>query len=175
MILGLDLSSVNSGYAVLKSKKKEEKIKTDYKVVNMKGKEYILVTYGNITPKKNLNNQAKIEIIYNMIKKLITEYDIKIVTIEDQYFGANAKTLKLLSRICGVAILAAQQNNCELYLYASTSIKKSFTGNGRAKKIDMIETAIKMLGLKPKTVDDNVADAIGTAITYIDKEVKEAD
>ena len=109
MILGLDLSSVNSGYSIFRPRPEDG---WDLNTI-----EYDLIAFGNITPSKKLNEQAKLELIYNTIDNLIMEHNIKIVAIEDQHFRSNANTLKLLARISGVAMLAAQKHNCEIYLY----------------------------------------------------------
>lgn len=169
MILGLDLSSVNSGYAVVDfhPTSQDGSLTTESKDTYQED----LISFGNIIPNKVFSHSAKLQFIYEYVNGILTKYDIDVVVIEDQHFRINVDTLKLLSKICGVVMLAAQQAGCGVVLYPAPTIKKSFTGNGKAVKKDMIETAISKFNIT-EGIDDNVADSIGVACTYINKELK---
>lgn len=170
MILGLDLSSVNSGYSVLGLRPSDgEDLISQYNAI-IGSFQTELISYGNIVPNKKFNHAAKLQFIYENVKGLIERFDIKVVVMEDQHFRANVDTLKLLARIGGVAMLAAQQSGCQIYLYPAPTIKKSFTGDGKAHKEDMIKTAVEKFNVE--NIDDNVADSIGVAYTYVVKELR---
>ncbi len=170
MILGLDLSSVATGFSVMRYISDDS---TQYKgfttsLPEPKGGSGIeLITYGCIRPPKIFSSSGKIEFIYDNIQDVLKEYPICTVAIEDQYFKLNAKTLKLLSNICGVAMLAAQQAKCEIAIYEATKTKKFFTGDGRASKKDMINMAMAMFKIEDGVIDDNIADAIAVAYTHL--------
>lgn len=157
VVLGLDLSSVNTGYSIFGASYEGAPGNSSHQ----------LIAFGNITPNQHLNEQAKLETIYNLIEELIKEHGIDCVAIEDTYYSKNAKTFKVLVRISGVAILAAQKNGCEIYLYPPTTIKKTFSGNGKAKKKEMITTAIEIYKIDPDSIEDNAADAIAVGHTHI--------
>lgn len=146
MILGLDLSSSNSGYALL----------------SLEGDK--LISYGSIIPGKKMSHCEKLMFIYDAIDNLFKEFDVKEVSIEDQLFRRNISTLKLLSRIGGVAMLCSTQHGASVFLYPATTIKHSFTGNGKADKEDMILKAKTLY--KIDGIDDNIADAIGCCYTH---------
>lgn len=156
IVLGLDLSSVNTGYSVFEAT-----------YVALEDPSPQLIAFGNITPKQTLNEQAKLETIYNLVDALIREHSIECVAIEDTYYSKNAKTFKILVRISGVVILAAQKNGCEIYLYPPSTVKKTFFGNGKANKKDMIKTAIEIYKIDPDSIEDNAADAIAVGHTHI--------
>lgn len=148
-ILGLDLSSVNSGYAI---------------IVNEE-----LVAFGSIIPSKTMTHCQKLSFIYSHINSLCNLYKIDFMSIEDQHLRSNTDTLKLLSRISGVAMLCAEQHGIGVYLYPATTIKLKFTGRGNAEKKDMIEHAVTTYNLNRGEIDDNIADAIGAAYTHFVK------
>lgn len=147
MVLGLDLSSTNTGYAILDGTS--------------------LVTYGSIIPGKNANHLEKLLYIYNEIEGILGAYHIDHVAIEDQCYTNNVDTLKLLARISGVVMLCAKQHDIPVSLYPATTVKKHFTGNGQATKEDMIAKALELYNLQRCLVDDNICDAIGIAYTHV--------
>lgn len=171
LILGLDLSSVNTGYAVFGLLSKEgvsisslDCLKSDFKE-NIEG-------FGSIKPNKKFDHTQKIHFIYEAIKKVLNDYDISAVAIEDQYFRSNAKTLKLLSRICGVAMLAAHESGCTVDFYTASRVKKYLSGKGNASKKDMVEAAVERFNLSKGEIDDNIADAMGVGFTHIERKIR---
>jgi crossover junction endodeoxyribonuclease RuvC len=162
---------VNTGYSVFKSG--EENLFPAYPSENHIDEIPQLLTFGNITPSTNLNEQAKLETIHNLVEQLIIEHDIDTVAIEDTYYSKNAKTFKTLVRISGVVILAAQKHDCAIFLYPPSTVKKEFTGNGKAKKDEMMGQVMALFGIDE--IDDNASDAIAVGCTYIQNELlKEA-
>lgn len=171
MILGLDLSTKNTGYAVMRLRLGDSgdlitQFNRKYENINEE-----LVTYGNIIPSDKINHSRKLRFIYNRIKELIKEYNIRVVVIEDQYLRMNVETLKLLARVSGVAMLAAEEGRCRIVLYPAPTIKKEFTGSGKANKDDIMNMAIKRYKLDRNEIDDNTTDAIAIAYTFVKKEL----
>lgn len=144
MILGLDLSSVGTGYAILDNE--------------------LLAGYGCVTPKKTLSSQDKLLFLYENITSLLENYNITSVAIEDQFSGPNAETFKVLVRISGIAILSAKIHGMDAVLYKPNTVKRIFAGYGLAKKGDMLKRANELFGLDIS--NDNIADAIGVAYTH---------
>jgi crossover junction endodeoxyribonuclease RuvC len=180
-VLGLDLSSVNTGYAVLDLQQPggvdsaTEDLISNYQsvVLGETNSPAQLIDYGSIIPNKKFSHSEKLKFIYDSISQILEKYpSITIVALEDQHFRNNANTLKLLARISGVAMLAAEQHGCEIALYPAATVKKGFTGNGKAEKEDMISAVLVKFGLE--LTDDNIADAIGVAYTYFLEQRKES-
>lgn len=82
------------------------------------------------------------------------------LTFEEAGFGAGARqrrTMQFHNELRGVIRLFAQEHRIPTVAYVPSTIKKFATGNGRAKKPQMIRAAETFFGLKGITSD--VADA----------------
>jgi crossover junction endodeoxyribonuclease RuvC len=126
-----------------------------------------LIAYGSIIPDRKMNHCEKLMYIYNRINSLFEDHNITEVSIEDQHLRKNVDTLKLLSRIGGVAMLCAQQHGVPTTLYPATTIKHIFANDGHADKSMMISRAVELYNLQRSQIDDNIADSIGVAYTHI--------
>lgn len=94
-------------------------------------------------------------------------YDQQAIAIEKPFFTAatlpnNVKTLEFI----GLTKLAAERNDLldKIYEYSPATIKKEFTGNGKATKKDIIKEVKRKFNLEPKATHD--ADAIAIAYTH---------
>lgn len=176
LILGLDLSSVNSGYSVLGIGPER-----DFSLPSIYDEEIdadiVLIEYGNIIVPENFNHETKLMYIYDSVTRIIsrlkktypsTEIDL---SIEDSHFRSNVNTLKLLARISGVVMLAGRKKKCGIHYYSAAAIKKAFSGSGKASKKDMINTAKEKFNIEDN-IDDNASDSIGAAYTHIVKKYK---
>lgn len=86
----------------------------------------------------------------------------KKIVIEYTYFQMRGKVLwnsqKIMDGQRYILKMLAESLNIPLIEYSPTSIKKSFTGNGRADKEDMMSEC-KKRGIKVETHDE--ADSVG--------------
>src|SRR5690606_32001818 len=81
------------------------------------------------------------------------------VIFEKPSSNRNMRTIYRLTGLCVLTeVLAAHKGIFKVYQYPHQSVKKHWTGNGRAEKADMIHHA-KLRGFDPQ--DDNAADALG--------------
>lgn len=147
MVLGLDLSSANSGWAI----------------INKKGK---LMAYGNFKSKPKMSQEEKIAFMFKSFQSLLDKYKISNIAIEDQFCGKNVNTLKLLSKIAGAVIALATVHNLSIKIYPPKYAKKMFTGSGAASKEEVEQRVLELY--KIENYDDNTTDAI--SIAYIAKE-----
>lgn len=97
---------------------------------------------------------------------------VKAVSIEKPFFSQStlAKNIRTLE-VIGVIKLAIEQYNLDLkhesvqwFEYAPTTIKKTFTGNGKAKKTDIITVVKEKYSISTNIT--HVADAIAIAYTH---------
>lgn len=147
MILGLDPSTKGTGWAVMSDEGK-------------------LIASGAIRPPKACKTvQSKLQYVYYEINKILDEYKPTDIVSEDQYLGKNANTLKTLSQLRGVIMLACEEHNLNLVFYWPNTIKLVTTGSGKANKEAMVKTVCEMFDLSDLT-DDDTADAIGAAYTH---------
>jgi crossover junction endodeoxyribonuclease RuvC len=98
-----------------------------------------------------------------------------VMAIEKLFFAANAKTAIRVGQAQGIMLLAAANNNTEVFEYAPASIKKILTGDGRADKRKIQKHLRILLGNKirsrpkKKTHFDNAADALAVAVCHVMK------
>ena len=89
IVIGLDVSSTSTGWAVLKSKRFYKREGIDF---------------GLIKPHKKLVLAEKLNYFRSELSKVISRVSPDVVGIEDIFLLRNVKTLKLLGRFSGVAI-----------------------------------------------------------------------
>ena len=90
---------------------------------------------------------------------------IDAVAFEQIGGGTKGAQTKYVNMYRAVIVLFGEHSNIPVVGIAPATIKKAVTGSGRADKKEMID-AIRERGYLPE--DDNVADAIGCAISFWD-------
>jgi Holliday junction resolvasome RuvABC endonuclease subunit len=112
----------------------------------------------------------KLEYIQEKISKLIEQLEnsygnIDFCAIEDTYVQY-IKVIKTLEKCHGILLLTLHRKNIPHVYYPPRKIKQTITTDGKASK----ETMMKQIGEKfpdLRIIDDNHADSIGIALTYI--------
>lgn len=138
MILGLDVSSVATGYCVM----------------NNTGD---LIDYGVIRPKSKIY-ENRLQEIYHRLRNIISTYhEVDDAYIESVFTCKNANTTIKLAQVRGVAILACMDKGIAIHDVAPTLVKKHL-GNAKADKKYIIEKINSLYDLS--ITDDNIADAI---------------
>lgn len=108
-------------------------------------------TSGAIKLKGNKHSE-----LYHFLWDLNACYDVEVIAVE-RTAGQHKNALIVMSRLRGVVNLFAERNDIKVVDYSAGTIKKSFTGNGRASKEDMVAEFKKRTGRDP--VSDDEADA----------------
>lgn len=93
---------------------------------------------------------------YRWLINLVLSDDIEMIVYEKPG-GANYNGVRSHSQLEGVIMLVAGITGCGFLGLSAGEIKKFATGNGRAKKDEMIQACKEKLGIDP--IDDNHADA----------------
>lgn len=152
IILGLDLSLSNSGYAVFE----------------VSDDTIIPVTVGSIPTSHDILLQTRLSIIGKRFLELKDTYKPKAVILESGFYRYIISTQQLY-RVQGIASYLFA--DCEQFLYPPSTVKKYVTGKGNAKK-ELVKIFVleKFPDLKIETDDES--DAVGLIITYFMKEVK---
>lgn len=151
MILGLDISTACTGWALMEKETK------------------VIYACGKIDFSIKDSFQQKVGKLYHgLIPIFEMGEQIEKVGIEDQFFFKNARTVKILARFSGVACTIAYLYNSSVIFLPPMTIKKIFTGKGNAKKE---ETRAKVLEMYHVDLDnDNITDAISVAYAICSKE-----
>lgn len=118
--------------------------------------------------RSNEHEGRRLERLYENIHKLHEAWGVDRIGCEESSLGAGGRsegvqwsTVVLHNQLRGIVCLVASQIGAEVRWVNPASLKKFATGNGRAKKPDMIRFAQIHYGIT--TDNDNIADALHVA------------
>ncbi|MEW5922588.1 MAG: crossover junction endodeoxyribonuclease RuvC [Candidatus Zixiibacteriota bacterium] len=140
---------------------------TGYGVIESSGTKTRVLEAGIIRTDQNREFELKLNEIHAEISKIIAQFKPDYIAVEELYSHyAHPRTAIIMGHARGVVFLQAAQSGIPVVSYASTRIKKSLTGNGRASKSQvqrMIKTALK---LKTDIASPDTADALAAALCH---------
>lgn len=143
--LGLDPSSLSSGWAVVNNKEE-------------------LVDYGVI--KGRTDDPKSFVKLFDEIESIIKEHDIKGMYIEDTFFSMNIATLKKIVRPSGIFLYMIGKYDLEHNFTMPKSWRKTAFGDGNTTKKDTYKLINERfdLGFTSFNKYNDITDAIGIAI-----------
>jgi crossover junction endodeoxyribonuclease RuvC len=143
--------------------------RTGYAILEHTGREIRLKEAGVLSTKANEPFEFRLKNLYSGLVEIISEFQPDIMAVENLYSHySHPQTAVIMGHARGLALLAAAKQNISVACYASTRIKKSISGNGRASK-EQIQRSIKTImkiDKEPKYFD--VSDAIAVALCHIE-------
>ena len=125
-----------------------------------------LVNCGAITTPAGMDFSARLEIIYEDMRKLLEVAKPDVVAIEELFFGQNVTTGIGVAQARGVVLLAIRQAGLEVYSYKPAQVKQAVVGYGNATKRQMQDMTKRLLGLSQMPKPDDAADAIAIALCH---------
>ena len=125
-----------------------------------------LLQCGAITTPAGMDFSARLEIIYEDMRKLLEVAKPDAVAIEELFFGQNVTTGIGVAQSRGVILLAIRQAGLEVTSYKPSQIKQSVVGYGNATKHQMQDMTKRLLGLQAMPKPDDAADAIAIALCH---------
>ena len=125
-----------------------------------------LLQCGAITTPAGMNFSARLEIIYEDMRKLLEVAKPDAVAIEELFFGQNVTTGIGVAQSRGVILLAIRQAGLEVTSYKPAQIKQALTGYGSATKHQMQDMTKRLLHLESMPKPDDAADAIAIALCH---------
>ena len=125
-----------------------------------------LLQCGAITTPAGMDFSARLEIIYEDMRKLLEMAKPDAVAIEELFFGQNVTTGIGVAQSRGVILLAIQQAGVPVYSYKPAQIKQAVVGYGNATKHQMQEMTKRLLRLSAMPKPDDAADAIAIALCH---------
>ncbi|QEK12060.1 crossover junction endodeoxyribonuclease RuvC [Crassaminicella thermophila] len=137
-----------------------------YGVVEYKGNTFKPLGYGGIFTDAKEAMPMRLKKIYDELQQIIDKYHPDVVAIEELFFNKNVKTALLVGQARGVAILAAANNEIDIYEYTPLQVKQGVVGYGRADKKQVQVMTKTLLNLKSVPKPDDVADALAVAICH---------
>jgi crossover junction endodeoxyribonuclease RuvC len=150
IILGID-----PGYAIM-----------GVGVIEKTGSKLRYLYHGAIQTKANLPISKRLAIIHSDLCKLYKQFNVTDVAVEKIFFSNNTKTAIDVAQSRGVAILSAEQHNCNVFDYTPPQIKSGVSGYGKADK-KQVQAMVKiLLNLQEIPKPDDAADALAVAICH---------
>ncbi len=125
-----------------------------------------LLRCGAITTPAGMDFSARLEIIYEDMRLLLSEAKPDAVAIEELFFGQNVTTGIGVAQSRGVILLAVRQAGVELYSYKPMQVKQAVVGYGNATKHQVQDMTKRLLHLEKMPKPDDAADAIAIALCH---------
>ena len=125
-----------------------------------------LLRCGAITTPAGMDFSARLEIIYEDMRKLLEVAKPDVVAIEELFFGQNVTTGIGVAQSRGVILLAIRQAGLQAYSYKPAQVKQAVVGYGNATKHQVMDMTKRLLHLQQLPKPDDAADAIAIALCH---------
>ncbi len=140
---------------------------TGYGVIKSRGGQIKILEAGVIKTPAREDFQGKLKEIYNEMGNILDQFKPDYMAVEELYSHyAHPKTAIIMGHARGTIFIRAALNNIPIVSYASTRIKKSLTGNGRATKMQMQRMIKSTLKLTDDVYSPDTADALAAALCH---------
>jgi crossover junction endodeoxyribonuclease RuvC len=135
-------------------------------IIDKQGNKLIPKQYGCIRTEAHLRDSLRLKQIYDAITSLLNKYKPDVMGVEKLFFNRNVTTAFSVGQARGVMILAAEEAGIPVYEYTPLQVKQAVVGYGQAEKKQIQEMVRLLLSLPDIPKPDDVADALGVAITH---------
>ena len=152
LALGIDPGTATTGYGLVR-------IERDGSLSAVK--------YGVILTSKEATAPARLEMLYNQLHEILTEYQPDTAAVEKLFFSRNVTTALAVGQARGVVMLCMQQAGIEPFEYTPNEVKQAVAGYGGADKRQVQEMVRALLQLDSIPKPDDAADALAIAITHL--------
>ena len=156
-ILGIDPGSLVTGWGIVESF----------------GNSLSHVACGTIATAGAQTQGARLSRIYRGIQQIIVRYHPDGVCLEKVFFARNPQSALKLGQARGVALLAAAENQLDVYEYSSNEIKSAVVGYGHATKEQVQKMVASLLHVSEKIAAD-AADALAAAVCHVHRQAFQA-
>ena len=139
---------------------------TGFGVLEAQRNHFRLLNCGAITTPPGTDFSARLEMIYEDMRKLLEVSRPDVVAIEELFFGQNVTTGIGVAQSRGVILLAIRQAGLEVYQYKPMQVKQAVVGYGNASKHQVQDMTRRILHLQQLPKPDDAADAIAIALCH---------
>ena len=140
---------------------------TGYGVIDVAGRQVRLVEAGVVRGRAKGSVAGRVLEIHDGVADVISTLKPEALALEKLYSHYDRPTTAILmGHARGVIVLAAAQAGVAVHDYASTQVKKTLTGNGRAPKAQMQLAVQRELRLATLPEPADVADALAIALCH---------
>ncbi len=150
-VLGVDPGSMATGYGVIEQTKNGR--------INVLGAGVI-----RTSPKRSFPDRLKH--LYESLCRVIAEFSPVCAAFEQVFVARNAGAALKLGHARAALLMAAINNDLEIFEYSALEVKRAVVGYGRAEKHQVQEMVTLILGLaKPPPQD--ASDALAVALCHV--------
>ena len=153
VILGIDPGSVVTGYGVIES-------------LNRKNR---LVTCGPLRPNPKLPFARRLLEIYDGLLALVASVAPDEVASEATFYGANVQTLMKMCHARGAILLALANSDLPVFEYSPREVKKAVVGRGGASKEQVGFMVRRIFGVDVPCSAYDVTDAVAIALCHANR------
>ena len=139
---------------------------TGFGLIDAQRSQFQLLHCGAITTPAGMDFSARLEIIYEDMRKLLEVAKPDAVAIEELFFGQNVTTGIGVAQSRGVILLAIRQAGLPVFQYKPSQVKQSVVGYGNASKHQVQDMTKRLLHLTQMPKPDDAADAIAIALCH---------
>ena len=139
---------------------------TGFGLVEAERGKFQFLRCGAITTPAGMDFSARLEIIYEDMRKLLDLAKPDAVAIEELFFGQNVTTGIGVAQSRGVILLAIRQAGLPVYSYKPMQVKQAVVGYGNATKHQVQHMTKRLLNLSAMPKPDDAADAIAIALCH---------
>ncbi len=152
LALGIDPGTATTGYGLVRL---------------LPDGELVAVSFGIISTPKDATPSARLEMLYNDLRKLLKQHKPDTSAVEKLFFARNVTTGIAVGQARGVVMLALQQAGLEIFEYTPKEVKNAVAGYGNAEKKQVQEMVRALLQMDSIPKPDDAADALAVAITHL--------
>ena len=141
-------------------------VQTGYGIITINNNDPQIVDYGVVKPIVKEELAFRLLTIFEDVSEIINMHKPSIFSIEDVFYGKNAKSALRLGQARGAAMVAAASAGLSIHEYSARKVKQAVTGIGNAHKEQvqfMVKATLKMDEL-PEPID--ASDALATALCH---------
>jgi crossover junction endodeoxyribonuclease RuvC len=140
---------------------------TGYGILEANGDSPTVVEAGVLKSNPRWSLEDRLKEMAGEMAGIIEQFRPDALAIEELYSHySHPITAVVMGHVRGVLILKAVEQGVPIVSYASTRIKKSLTGNGRATKQQMQRMVKVTLGLPAVPEPPDAADALAIALCH---------
>ena len=139
---------------------------TGFGLIDANRSQFSLLRCGAITTPPGMEFSARLEIIYEDMRKLLEVAQPDAVAIEELFFGHNVTTAIGVAQSRGVILLAIRQAGLDVTSYKPMQVKQAVVGYGNATKHQVQDMTKRLLHLQQMPKPDDAADAIAIALCH---------
>ena len=152
LALGIDPGTATTGYGLVR-------LEPDGSLV--------AVAFGVITTPKDSTAPARLEMLYDQLRDLLTLHQPETAAVEKLFFQRNVTTAIAVGQARGVILLAIAEAGLDVFEYTPNEVKQAVVGYGSAQKRQVQEMVRTLLVLPEIPRPDDAADALAIAITHL--------